>query len=182
MSENASILSCLPPNLDQNDPDACDRFAESANDQQLVALMVLMLRQTDEICKHATKACDDMSNKLQRMNTNAVYSIVVAEGGPLPPPVEVNGKTCPDDMSEQSLDQWLIFHGRTAEDIQRMDHFDKAKLLFVLLGGTMNDSLRRYQNERDRKRKAEIIDLTDDDQNQEQESPRKSRRSCTTKP
>ncbi|WVQ66417.1 uncharacterized protein L199_004597 [Kwoniella botswanensis] len=121
-----------------------------------------------------------------------IYSTVVSEGGPLPPPVEINGRLYPDDMPKeytkfsffediislppQYLNKWLILHGERPEIFKSMDHLDRSKLLFVLKGGTMNDSVRKYEKERNEKRTLETIDLTGEDG-----KPKRPRRSCTKK-
>ncbi|KAK6908840.1 hypothetical protein I204_01875 [Kwoniella mangroviensis CBS 8886] len=163
MSEILEVLSCLPSELDQNDPVACNKFSAVATRQQKAALMLLSLERINEKSQYVTKTYDTISKKLQYLQTSAVYSFVVAEGGPLPPAIEVDGKLCPDDMPKeytkisffediisfppQYLDKWLIFHGEHPEDFGSMDHLDRSKLLFVLKGGTLNDSVRKYEKE-----------------------------------
>ncbi|WWC65923.1 uncharacterized protein I303_108545 [Kwoniella dejecticola CBS 10117] len=101
------------------------------------------------------------------------YSAVTRDGGPLPSKIEVNGKMCPDDVPEkyrdlaffddimnlptQYLDRWLAFHGENLDVLKDQDHLDKAKLLYVLRYGTMNDAVPRYEEARDQAREQSQI-------------------------
>ncbi|WWC65924.1 uncharacterized protein I303_108546 [Kwoniella dejecticola CBS 10117] len=124
--------------------------------------MIAITRQYDEMAAKVS----GISERVRSLRLQLVFSEVTRDGGPLPPIVEVNGKEYPDDIPEryrhlsffedlmdlpaEYLDKWLTFHGEIPDD--SMDHLEKAKLLFVLRHGTMNDTIRRYETIRDQNR------------------------------
>ncbi|WVW86835.1 hypothetical protein I302_108890 [Kwoniella bestiolae CBS 10118] len=155
------IFACLPPNLDLSDRSARREFFKTATDNQKRALNVAAIRRLTGSVKAIGDIYAQMSDTLKKYINYTSSIASVRAGGPITYKVEINGKTHPDDMPEQytnlstfddimslpphHLDQWLSFHDQShPQDDSRMY---KAKLLFVARGGTMNDSVRRYERE-----------------------------------